>query len=409
MWKALTANTPAAAKNNTLLEQIARDIEQFKYPGNGLFSGTLGQALFYIYYGIYLSDESYVDKGLEVLESVIQATSEEEFPQLTFANGLSGLANTLLLLHEADLLELAEEDLEQFDLVLTSAVQLFNRDNNFDFLHGLTGCAVYFANRLRIFGPNETAENVLKETIGHLQRITEQAETGAYPVTKVTFGELSFQGINFGLSHGMPSFIYLLLQIHRAGLEQELCKNMIYAYIGFMFSKSNPMPGSLSYFPSAITQRAEDYDGDLSVSRLAWCYGDLGIGMVLIQAALYFNDKGLFQKAEEILLFQAGREAPSMNESGLCHGTSGLMHIFNRLYQTTGNKAFKTAAEYWLEETYKQAKYPGNQSGLQTPNWQTKVFEEDGSLLTGIAGTGLTLMALNTDQEPLWDKLLLLC
>lgn len=409
MWKALTANTPTGARNNELLEHIAQDIEQLNYNGNGLYSGSLGKALFFIYYGIYLSEESYVDKGLEVLDYIIQATSEEEFPQLTLSNGLSGLANALLLLKEADLLELSEEDLSQFDLVLASAVQLFNRDNNFDYLHGLTGCAVYFANRIRLFGPNEISEKVLKDTLQYLDRITEKAETGAYPVTKITFGDISFQGINFGLSHGMPSFIYLLLQIHRAGVAQEHCRDRIYEYIDFMLSKSNAMPGSVSYFPSAIAQRKEDYEGDLSVSRIAWCYGDMGIGMVLIQVALYFNDKALFNKAEEILLFQAGRADETINESGICHGTSGLMHMFNRLFQMTGNKAFKTAAEYWLEETYKQAVHPGNHSGLQTPNWKTKNYEDDGSLLTGLAGTALTLMALNTDTEPVWDKLLLLC
>lgn len=408
MWKALTTQTPAAARNNELLNLIAQDIEQFEYTANGLYSGALGKALFFIYYGIYLTDESYVDKGLEVLDTVIQTTSEEEFPQLTLANGLSGLANALLLLKEADLLELEEEDMAQFDLVLNSAVQLFNREDNFDFLHGLTGCAVYFANRIRLFGHDEVSEKVLTDTMQHLQRITVKGDSGAYPVTKVTFGDLHFQGINFGLSHGMPSFIYLLLQIHRAGVAQETCRTMIYDYIDFMFSKSNPMPGSISYFPSALTLQEGDYEGDLSVSRIAWCYGDMGVGMVLIQVALYFNDKPLFDKAEEILLFQAGRDDKSMNESGICHGTSGLMHMFNRLFQMTGNKAFKTAAEYWLEETYKQASHPGNHSGLQTPHWQTKIYEGDASLLTGLAGTGLTLMAMNADTEPVWDKLLLL-
>ncbi len=409
MWKALTAHTPAGARNNELLVNIARDLEEFDYTGNGLYGGTLGKALFFIYYGIYLSDESYVDKGLEVLDGIIQATSEEEFPQLSHANGLAGLANALLLLKEADLLELSEEDLAQFDLVLTSAVQLYNRDDNFDYLHGLTGCAVYFANRIRLFGPDEVSEKVLTDTLAYLDRITVTADTGAYPVTKITFGDIHFQGINFGLSHGMPSFIYLLLQIHKAGVAQEHCHNRIYAYIDFMFSKSNVMPGSASYFPSAIAQHEADYEGDLSGSRIAWCYGDMGIGMVLVQVALYFNDKALFDKAEEILLFQAGREDKSMNESGICHGTSGLMHMFNRLFQMTGNKAFKTATEYWLGQTYEQAVFPGNHSGLQTPNWKTKVQEGDGSLLTGMAGTGLTLMALNTDTEPVWDKLLLLC
>lgn len=408
MWKALTSQTPEGARNNTLLQQIAQDVDAYPYPGNGLYSGILGKALFYIYYGVYLSDETYVDKGLEVLEYIIQGTSEEEFPLLNFSSGLSGLAHTLLMLREADLLELSDEDLGQFDMVLAGAVQLYHRDNNFDFLHGLTGCAAYFARRAQAFGPDATSEQVLGETLGYLEGITVKAAVGSYPVTRITFGDIHFQGINFGLAHGMPSFIYLLLQIHRAGIEAERSRNLLYEYVDFMMSRVNPMPGSASYFPTAIPLRPEDYEGDLSTSRLAWCYGDLGAGMVLLQVATHFKDRDLFVKAEEILLFQAQRQDPSMDESGLCHGTTGLMHIFNRLFQMTGNNTFKAAAGYWLAETYKLATNPGNHSGLQTPDWKTKQQQPDGSLLTGVAGAGLTLMAMNSDHMPHWDQLLLL-
>ncbi|PSK89601.1 lanthionine synthetase LanC family protein [Taibaiella chishuiensis] len=408
MWKALTSQTPEGARNNALLQQIAQDVDQFNYPGNGLYSGNLGKALFYIFYGVYRSDETYVDKGLGVLEYIIQSTSEDEFPQMTFSNGLSGLAHALLMLREADLLELSDEDLGQFDMVLAGAVQYYHREGNFDFLHGLTGCAAYFARRAQAFGPDETSIQVIGETIGYLEGITVKAAIGSYPVTRITFGDIHFQGINFGLAHGMPSFIFLLLQAHRAGIEEERSRHLIYEYIDFMLSRTNSMPGSPSYFPTAIPLRAEDYEGDLSTSRIAWCYGDLGAGMVLLQVATHFKDRALFEKAEEILLFQATRQDPSMDESGLCHGTSGLMHMFNRLFQMTGNNTFKTAAEYWQEETYKLAIHAGNHSGLQTPDWKTKQPQPDGSLLTGVAGTGLTLMAMNSDLMPYWDQLLLI-
>jgi lantibiotic biosynthesis protein len=85
-----------------------------------------------------------------------------------------------------------------------------------------------------------------------------------------------------------------------------------------------------------------------------------------------------------------------VNEPGLCHGAAGLMHIFNRIYQATGQSVFRDAALRWLDDTLALCDFPaGNR-------WQ-----ESCGLLNGAAGIALALLAVVGDREPRWDRILL--
>ncbi|SRR6266536_3468501 len=44
-------------------------------------------------------------------------------------------------------------------------------------------------------------------------------------------------------------------------------------------------------------------------------------------------------------------EIAGVKDAGLCHGAAGLGHIFNRLFQATGEEVFREAARYWFERT----------------------------------------------------------
>jgi hypothetical protein len=41
----------------------------------------------------------------------------------------------------------------------------------------------------------------------------------------------------------------------------------------------------------------------------------------------------------------------SVFDVGLCHGAAGVGHLFNRLFQATGEDCFAEAARFWLERT----------------------------------------------------------
>ncbi len=76
-------------------------------------------------------------------------------------------------------------------------------------------------------------------------------------------------------------------------------------------------------------------------------------------------------------------------DAGLCHGAAGLLHVFNRLHQATGDGLLVDAARRWFEPAL----------ALPVP--------ED-RFLEGRAGVDLALLAACTDVEPAWDRVLLL-
>jgi lantibiotic biosynthesis protein len=99
-------------------------------------------------------------------------------------------------------------------------------------------------------------------------------------------------------------------------------------------------------------------------------------------------------------------------DAGLCHGTAGLLHVFNRLYQSTHNATFLAASRAWIERTL--AMRTPNQgvagfTALVSEAWnQPKHPRDEVGVLSGAAGIGLALLAATTPVAPAWDRMLLL-
>jgi len=103
-------------------------------------------------------------------------------------------------------------------------------------------------------------------------------------------------------------------------------------------------------------------------------------------------------------------EETGVRDAGFCHGTAGLAHIYNRMYQATGNETLGRAAVYWLERTldfYRRARAAGDswvhgsRDGAEGGPWTGT------GLLAGAAGVALVLLAATTPVEPLWDRVFL--
>jgi hypothetical protein len=95
---------------------------------------------------------------------------------------------------------------------------------------------------------------------------------------------------------------------------------------------------------------------------------------------------------------------------GFCHGAAGLAHIYNRLYQATGEPTLGRTAVYWLERTldfYRLARDNGD--AWVQGSWDQKPWTWTGiELVEGAAGVALVLLAAATSVEPIWDRMFLL-
>ena len=99
-----------------------------------------------------------------------------------------------------------------------------------------------------------------------------------------------------------------------------------------------------------------------------------------------------------------------VRDACLCHGAAGVAHLFNRLYQATGEEPLAAAARVWFEHTLAY-----RQSGLGVGgfrSWSSDLsgvsgWRNDPGFLEGAAGVGLALLAAVSPVDPEWDRLLL--
>ena len=213
---------------------------------------------------------------------------------------------------------------------------------------------------------------------------------------------------NLSMSHGIASLVLILGKIYTLGINKKQTEILITGAINYIVSQEQETEKYYSYFSSTI----KTISNQNGASRLAWCYGDLGISVAIWNASQIIKNKEWENKALEILHYSTNRTDLAKNrviDAGLCHGAAGIAHIFNRMYINTKDKEFKKAADYWYAETLKMANHKESLSGYKA--WRSEEYGgwiEYFGFLEGIAGIGLTLMSAISDIEPDWDEILLL-
>jgi lantibiotic modifying enzyme len=92
-------------------------------------------------------------------------------------------------------------------------------------------------------------------------------------------------------------------------------------------------------------------------------------------------------------------------DAGLCHGSAGLAHLFNRMYQMTAEPILADAARFWVERTLESCSAALSQDATGTD--AARGAWKGPGLLEGAAGVALALEAACTTAEPIWDQMLL--
>jgi hypothetical protein len=297
-----------------------------------------------------------------------------------------------------------EDELAEIDQVLLEHLDQSPWPETYDLIDGLVGFGVYALER----GPGADAVACLERVI---DRLAETAEHRSDGITWVSCQEwlppkyrdrYPERYYNLGLAHGVPGVVALLGLACAAGVAVARARPLLDGTVRWLLPRQTP-----GGFPSGIEK-----DQATKPARLAWCYGDPGVAAALLWAARVVNEPAWEQEARAIACRAARRPAEQAGvvDAGLCHGSAGLGHLFNRMFQATGEARLAEAARSWFEQTL-QMQRPGQGVGGYEA-WQ---LDDDGQvtwiadpgLLTGAAGVALALLAATTDLEPAWDRMLL--
>ncbi len=372
---------------------------------HGLLGGTSGIALFFFYYSQYANDEKLYDNACELIENAFDKIMKGNTYE-TFAGGLAGLGWLLEHLSQNDILDVeTNETIGEIDEYLYEYMLREINQGNYDYLHSAGGIALYFLSR----ESNPKSKVYLNEYVEVLQKHSIVDNHGIKWISEIRGKDNEKAKVyNLSLSHGMASIVAILSKICKRGINKEKTEGLLKGAISYILGNQFDIKVSNSYFPNSIT-----LDGDKGVSsRLAWCYGDLGISVALWNASKVLEDKELENKSLEILLHASNRRDLQKNyviDAGLCHGTAGIAHIFNRMYRNTNMKEFKDASDYWLNETLKMARFDDGLAGYKA--YRTEEYGgwiNEYGFLEGVAGIGLAILSAISDIEPKWDESLLL-
>lgn len=367
----------------------------------GVAGGTAGLALFYAYLGAVTGKDEWTGLAERLIEYSIDALSNRPMhPDLY--EGFSGIAWATGHL-EGMVFEPDEDDDDPIGeslLQVLSRPELFAR-GEFDLIGGLSGYGIYAYDAL----PRPNARRCLELLVERLIGIGEHTNGGFSwfsPPERIPDWQLeeSPNGkFNLGVSHGVAAVISVLGMCAGAGVMSDEQRSIYDRSVAWMLAQKQE--GKPWCFTNSIIEgRPTERD------RLAWCYGDPGIAGALFTAARHAGNAALEAEALDVARTAAARpmDDSGVIDAGLCHGSAGLAHLFNRMYQASGDPVLADAARAWFRRTLDLRK-PGEGIGGYAfwvpPDWQLIPRFVDGA-----AGVGLGLLGGVSSLEPAWDQFL---
>jgi lantibiotic modifying enzyme len=369
-----------------------------------LMGGKTGIALFWAYYSEYSGSVNLQETLAPLITEVCKGIKQSKiYP--SFASGLAGIGWAIEHLKQNGFIETDTDSLiGSFDDFLLPHMLEFIHNGDYDYLHGALGIGLYYLNR----SSNPKAQLYITELVNELEkRGTFFSDCVAWE-TKLSQVS-NDRGYNLGLSHGIASIMSILSRFYQGNILPDKTSILVEGVVNYLLSKKRDPKNFRYVFPGWISKNENQIGGS---GRLSWCYSDLGISITLWQVGQIFNNDAWKNEAINILL--STTNITDCNEAGvkdaaLCHGTTGIAHIYNRAYNYTGIKKFKKSAIYWFEQSLKMAVFEDGLAGYKT--YRTDKYggmEKNYSFLEGIAGIGLAMISAVSEIDPAWDNALLI-
>jgi lantibiotic modifying enzyme len=376
-------------------------------------------ALFFHQTAWSLEREDYKDLADSFMDEAVLRLSNTATPPPLFG-GFCGIAliSDCFSVPSANGAELGqtEDANESVDSALIELLQLSPWRNTYDLIGGLVGYGAYFSGRLHL----EQARVGFELIVARLDDLKTPSEGGFswhtpphfLPAWQRTLYPDGY--FNLGVAHGVSGILTILAVAVANGIATERATSLLEGLICWLRAVRQDPVATGSTFPTWWMPGQEP-----SPSGQAWCYGDPGLGAAWLWASILVGDSDSRQDALDVLGYCADsykRHGIHANDAGLCHGAVGLGHLFNRVYQATGDSLFKYAATKWFQyglglrgligyggyQSYNPGGFGLGKDADENP------WEDDASMLTGSTGIGLGYLAAISDIAPDWDRFFLL-
>jgi len=368
----------------------------------GLMAGKSGIILFLVNHAKIFRCEESAELAFKMLNSTIEDVYNKH-ETFTFSDGLAGIGWLLTHLVKYDMIEFdADNGLEDIDKPLAQMMKLDLAQGNYDLLYGGIGYGMYFLGR---YAQDKNPE-YLRNAIDGLEQISlDDKKGGIYWETDIHL-EKVIHGINLGMAHGMPGIIAFLSKLQELGIEKERCIRLLDGAMYFLLTCKQDPSHYRSCFPNWISK------GSPAPSRLAWCYGDPGVGLAFLHAAEAAEYKPWEKEYNKLFKTNSSRRSLKDDyilDAGLCHGSAGLAQVFNHIFQKTKDQEFQETAAFWILKTMEMANHRDGLAGFKAYRPpKSGDWTSEAGLLEGLAGIGLALMTAVSNEDTEWDACLMI-
>ncbi|HNW99204.1 MAG TPA: lanthionine synthetase C family protein [Bacteroidales bacterium] len=381
---------------NTLISLDYKEETDF-----GVLSGLGGVCLFLAEKYKISREEDVINKTALYFQLIYNGFNNKEYPSFTFCSGISGVGWLVNYLSKINLFESEENNVELNNLIYQFAIHSMSQYKNYDYLHGGLGTLLYFAT----LSDNQLCKSEVSNIIDKAIKLSYNENNYRYWIDdtyKKNNPEIFVPDkfVNFGLAHGLPGILLLFGKAFCVTKDKKII-HIIEEGVNCILN--HELEDSLSIFPSDNFHKRG--------SRLAWCYGDLGIANSLYILGNQLSNEKWIKKSIDIFIHASKRKELLMNsiiDAGICHGAFGISHIFRRMFFNTGIEIFSKASDYWINEALYMAKFEDGLSGYKAYHGPDKGWVKEFGLLEGIAGMGLVLLSSISKEAPNWDECLLL-
>jgi len=370
----------------------------------GLMDGHTGIAIFFLTASRMLDCEEDASLAVNILSKAFDLANAGMIPP-TFASGLAGIGWAMQYAVQESLLESDVNNmLGGLDQFAEMMIDHYMSSGFYDYLHGGLGSAMYLQSRLSHKDTSPILARFVDMLDAHAIRFGENGMTWR---DRFSPGWESTQRYNLGLAHGLPSVVAVLAKLHSKEISPSKCRSLAEGTTRFILNQELKSVSMVSMFPPWINT------GEMpGPSRLAWCYGDLGIAGALMRASQLFGANGWRESAIRIAEYSLRSRDfyhATVDDPGICHGVAGIAHIYNRLFQATEDQSFLEAALFWYRRLLQISCHVDGFAGFKVPERNNPGYSlRDMGFLEGIAGIGLVLLAALGTSEPTWDECLLL-
>ncbi len=397
-------NNLSRSRLETIVRTITSRWEEIPEPG--LMTGLTGVATLLFHYGRSQGSDRIENLGYLALEKAL-GSIDKGFNWPSFATGLAGMRFALHHLGEQQFINQSEASaLDTLEPLLFEFALRKMKEGEYNYLHGGLG---YLLGSKSGSGSEPNVTQLISLLMDH--SIAPRPGQIAWEAHNPKTGQAE---INLGLAHGVPGIMLLMAgslegrnpKLGGAGKEQsEMMVSAVNSIFDFLMDCRLEKASNGSLFPHRMVEGKPDKPG-----RLAWCYGDPGVGAALWQTGLLMQRSDWQSIALEVLTKASMRIRNRENriyDACLCHGTAGLALIFFKMAELTGHERLLEASIHWTRATLDYAQHPDAPAGYLFLGPGNK-YVPNLTLLEGITGVGLALNTLINGETGGWETAMLL-